>query len=424
MAIRIGKTATVVRREYLERVKRKSFLIGTLLGPVLIAGMILVPGLLMSASTRSQWRISVVDQGGEIFPQLKTALDDTLKSGQPAYILQEIPSTPEQLEANRIKLNAQVAQGLISGYLIIGSDILSVGEAEFCAKNVGDYSTIGEIRAALSRIVVEMRLNQEGLDPERINSLTRGVRMRTMKVGQGGERESGFDQVFVETMVFVMILYMTILLYGVTVMRGVIEEKSSRIVELLLSSVRSTQLMAGKILGVGCVGLTQYLIWIAFGLGLSAFGAVYLGLGQIIRAISASTFLFFLLFYLLGYFLYATLYAGVGAICTSEQDAQQIQFPIILMLILPLMLAGSIIRNPEGSLATVLSLIPFFSPMLMFLRINLVTPPLGQILASIFLLLLSIFLMIWLVAKIFRVGLLMYGKKPTLREILRWMRAG
>ena len=418
----MGKTVTVVRREYLERVKRKSFLLGTLLGPVLIAGMILVPGLLMSASTKSQWRISVVDQSSAIFPRLKAALDDTLKNGQPVYILREIPSSPDQLEASRKTLKTQVVQGSISAYLIIPSDIFGAGEAEFYARNVGDYNTIGEIRSGLSRIVVENRLKQEGLDPERINSLTRAVRLRTIKVGRGGERESGFDQVFVETMVFVMILYMTILLYGVTVMRGVIEEKSSRIVEVLLSSLRPTQLMAGKILGVGCVGLTQYVIWIAFGLGLSTFGAAYLGLGHIVRAISASTFLFFLLFYLLGYFLYATLYAGVGAICTSEQDAQQIQFPIILMLILPMMLAGPIIRDPEGVLATVLSLIPFFSPMLMFLRINLVTPPLAQILASILLLLLSIFLMIWVVAKIFRVGLLMYGKRPTIPEIFRWMR--
>ncbi len=420
----MGKTATVMKREYLERVRRKSFLIGTLLGPIFMAGLILLPGLLLGVSSDHQWRISVVDQSGGIFPRLQEALDDTLKSGQPAYLLRELGATSEELAAMRTRLNTQVAQGSISAYLVIGPDMLGAGEAEFCAQNVGDYATIGKIRSALSRIVVEMRLSQEGLDPDRINNLTRGIQMRTMKVGQGGQRESGFSQIFVETMVFVMILYMTILLYGVTVMRGVIEEKSSRIVEVLLSSLRSTQLMTGKILGVGCVGLTQYLIWIAFGLGLSTFGALYLGLGRMITAISPSTFVFFVLFYLLGYFLYATLYAGVGAICTSEQDAQQIQFPIILMLIIPLMLAGSIVRNPEGGLATALSLIPFFSPMLMFLRINLVTPPTGQVLASIFLLLVTIAVMIWLVAKIFRVGLLMYGKRPTLPEVVRWIRAG
>jgi ABC-2 type transport system permease protein len=216
---------------------------------------------------------------------------------------------------------------------------------------------------------------------------------------------------------------MTILLYGVTVMRSVLEEKSSRIVEILLSSTSSTRLMAGKILGVGCVGLIQYLIWIAFGVGLSTLGATYLNLEQVVRAIPLSTFFYFLLFYLLGYFLYATLYAGLGAACTTEQDAQHLQFPIIIMLVLPLMLVGAIVKNPDGGLATTLSLIPFFSPMLMFLRINVATPSGAQILASILLMIGTIMVMIWLVGRIFRVGLLMYGKRPTLPELIRWVGA-
>jgi ABC-2 type transport system permease protein len=420
----MSKITTVVKREYLERLKKKSFLIGTLLGPLLMAGLILVPGLLVTVSTGKQWRISVVDQSGQIYPQLQTALSDTLKDGRLRYVLEAVSTSNGQLGATRRALSQQVAIDRISAYLIIDPGTLSTGEADFYAKNVGDFTAIDRIESALTQIVVENRLNQEGLNPERIKRLTQGVRLRTMRVGKGGERESGFGQVYLETMVFVMILYMTILLYGVAVMRGVIEDKSTRVVEVLLSSVRSTQLMAGKILGLGGVGLTQYLIWISFGLALSTFGAAYLGLGQIIRAVSPSTFFYFLLFYLLGYFLYATLYAGVGAICSTEQDAQQVQFPIIFLLMLPLMLSAPIIKNPDSGLAIVLSLIPFFSPMLMFLRMNLITPPLGQILASIFLLLLSIILMIWLVAKIFRVGLLMYGKRATLPEIVRWIRAG
>ena len=177
---------------------------------------------------------------------------------------------------------------------------------------------------------------------------------------------------------------------------------------------------AGKIIGIGCVGLTQYAIWIAFALLLTTVGAAYLGLGGVITAIPPATFFYFILFYLLGYFLYATLYAGIGAVCTTEQEAQQSQFPIIAMLIVPLLLITMIIKNPDGPPSTILSLIPFFSPMLMFLRINVGTPSIGQILGSIALLLATIVVMIWLVARIFRVGLLMYGKKPSLPEVLRW----
>jgi ABC-2 type transport system permease protein len=173
---------------------------------------------------------------------------------------------------------------------------------------------------------------------------------------------------------------------------------------------------------VGCVGLTQYSIWIAFGLLLTTVGAATLGLGGIVAAIPPATFLYFVLFYLLGYFLYATLYAGIGAVCTTEQEAQQSQIPVIGLLLVPLMLIAMIIKNPDGTASTVLSLIPFFSPMLMFLRINVGAPPAGQIFLSIALLLASIVAMIWVVARIFRVGLLMYGKKPSLPEVLRWIR--
>jgi ABC-2 type transport system permease protein len=268
-----------------------------------------------------------------------------------------------------------------------------------------------------------MRLDQEGLDAEQIGHLTRRVELRTLKVSKGKEMESGFGQIYRNTFIFIFILYMTILLYGVTVMRGILEEKSSRIVEILLSSLTPSQLMAGKILGVGCVGLTQYLIWIISATSLGVIGSTCLGLEEMTNAISLITLLYFLLFYLLGYFLYAALYAAIGAICTTEQEAQQIQFPLIAMLVIPLLVMPLIIRNPDGIAATTLSLIPFFSPTLMFLRINVATPPLSHILLSIGLLVVSILAMIMLVARIFRVGILMYGKRPSLPEVLRWLRA-
>jgi ABC-2 type transport system permease protein len=418
----MNKTLAVVKREYLGHVKSKGFLIGTLLAPIVMTAMILVPGLLVTMSTGEQWRISVVDRSGLIYPPLQATLDDTLKNGQPTYILQEIPASMGQWEQTRETLAQQVTDKSISAFLVLEPDILSTGQAELYAGNVGDFTTLERIESVLGQIVVEMKLKAEGLDPERIHDLTRGVHMRTLKVDKAGQQESGFGQLYRNTFVFIFILYMTILLYGVTVMRGVIEEKSSRIVEILLSSIKPAQLMAGKIIGVGCVGLTQYLIWVAFGLILTTIGAAYLGLADAISAIPPITFLYFVLFYLLGYFLYATLYAGIGAICTTEQEAQQTQFPIIALLIIPLLMMTMIIKNPDGTISTVLSMIPFFSPTLMFLRVNVASPPQGQILGSIALLSITIVAMIWVVARIFRVGILMYGKKPSLPEVVRWVK--
>jgi len=418
----MNKIIAVIHREYVGHVRSKGFFIGTLLAPVFMSAMILLPGLLATMSTGEQWTISVIDHSGRIFPPLQVALSDTLKNGQPTFLLRNIPVAPDRWEGIKASLNDQVTQRTLSAYLVIGPDILSTGEAQLYAANVGDFTTLERIEGALDRIVVELRLNNEGLDAERIGQLTRGIDLKTLKVGRTGEKESGFGQMFQTTFLFVFFLYMTILLYGVTVMRGVIGDKSSRIVEILLSSLKPSQLMAGKILGVGCVGLTQYLIWIAFGLILTTVGAAYLGLGSIVRMIPPATFFYFILFYLLGYFLYATLYAGIGAICTNEQEAQQSQFPVIALLIVPLLLITMIIKNPDGIPSTVLSLIPFFAPMLMFLRINVAAPPAGQILASIALLLATIVGMIWAVSRIFRVGILMYGKKPSLPEVLRWIR--
>ena len=418
----MNKIAAVIHREYIAHVRSKGFFIATLLAPVFMSAMILLPGLLATMSTGEQWTISVIDPTGRIFSPLQEALSDTLKDGRPAFVLHRLDIPAEDRESTRADLNDRVAGKSLSGYLIIEPQILSTGKAQLYAANVGDFTTLGRIEDSLDRIVVELRLNEEGLDAERIGQLTRGVDLKTLKVSRAGQEESGFGRMFQTTFLFVFFLYMTILLYGVTVMRGVIEEKSSRIVEILLSSLKPAQLMAGKILGIGCVGLTQYAIWIAFGLLLTTLGAATLGLGDVVTAIPPVTFLYFILFYLLGYFLYATLYAGIGAVCTTEQEAQQSQFPVIALLIVPLLLITMIIKNPDGTASTVLSLIPFFSPMLMFLRVNVGAPPAGQILGSIALLLAAIVAMIWVVARIFRVGLLMYGKKPSLPEVLRWIR--
>jgi ABC-2 type transport system permease protein len=418
----MNKIVAVMHREYVGRVKSKGFLVSTLLAPVVMTAIILLPGLLATMSTGEQWTLSVVDHTGQIFSPLQEALSDTLNNGQPAFLLRDIPVMPDRWETTKASLNDQVAERSLSAYLVIGPQVLSTGEVQLYAANVGDFTTLKRIESALDRIVVELRLNKEGLDPERIGQLTRGIDMKTLKVSRAGAEESGFGQMFQTTFLFVFFLYMTILLYGVTVMRGIIEEKSSRIVEILLSSLNPTQLMAGKIFGVGCVGLTQYLIWTTFGLVLIGAGAAYLGPEEIIGTIHPMTFLYFILFYLLGYFLYATLYAGIGAICTTEQEAQQSQFPVIALLILPLLLITMIIKNPDGTASTVLSLIPFFAPMLMFLRINVTAPSTAQILGSIALLVVTILTMIWAVARIFRVGILMYGKKPSLPEVLRWVK--
>jgi ABC-2 type transport system permease protein len=221
-----------------------------------------------------------------------------------------------------------------------------------------------------------------------------------------------------------MILYITILIYGVTVMRGVIEEKQSRIVEVLLSSVKPFQLMLGKLVGIGLVGLTQYFTWAAFMIGISTVAALpAFAMGAFkLPNIPPSLMVYFVVYFVLGYFLYATLYAAVGALVSSEEDAQQVQLPVTMFLIIPMIFSSAILRNPNSTFSIVLSLIPFFAPVLMFMRICLSQPPLWQIGLSMVLMIVTILGAVWLAAKIYRVGILMYGKRPNLPEIMKWMK--
>jgi ABC-2 type transport system permease protein len=211
-------------------------------------------------------------------------------------------------------------------------------------------------------------------------------------------------------------------------MRGVIEEKTSRVVEIVLSSMKPFQLMAGKILGIAAVGFTQYAIWTVFGVALATKGRS-LASGAVpqmdmfrIPTIPPYVFFYFVVFFILGYFLYSTLFAAIGSMVNSEKEAQQLMMPVIMMLVVPLLMIMFVMRSPGSSLSVVLSLIPFFAPMLMMLRISVLLPPWPQVLGSILLLVLAILFMIWLSAKIYRVGILMYGKPPRLAEIVRWIR--
>jgi ABC-2 type transport system permease protein len=218
-------------------------------------------------------------------------------------------------------------------------------------------------------------------------------------------------------------IYTTILTYGVSVMRGVIEEKQSRIVEVVVSSVRPFHMLMGKVVGIGLVGLTQYLIWVGSAALLMAFGVSLLASrGVTLPPISAGLLVSFIVFFVLGYFLFATIYAMVGSLVTTEEDAQGIQFPVMMLIIVPMMIFWVVMRNPGGTTAVVLSMIPFFAPTLMMLRIAMISPPLWQVLLSMAFMVVAIVGAVWLAAKIYRVGILMYGKRPSLAEIGRWLR--
>lgn len=420
------KIMAVIKREYLQIVRTKGFIIGTLLGPILMSLFMVVPVLMSVVSVARQETIGVIDISGEVFPELEQKLDVKLKDGSRRYLFEEYEARADA-SFLRQELNEKVLNKELSAYIFIPDNISDDGAAEYISEHVSDFDKTRNISSAINSIIIGKRLKEEGLDPLKIGSLMRRVKITTKKVTKKGvEEDTGGT--FIISYFLVLILYMTLIFYGQMILRGVIEEKNSRVVEIVLSSLRPFQLMTGKIIGIGAVGLTQYTIWALFGLLISIFGKSMIagilpaGTSFNMPTIPAYIFVYFVLFFILGYFLFSTLFASIGSMVNSEKEAQQLMMPVIMLLVIPLLLIMFIMRSPDSTVSVILSMIPFFTPTLMLLRVCILLPPFIQIIGSLLLMILTTMMLIWLSAKIYRVGILMYGKKPSFFEIIRWIR--
>ena len=418
----------VIRREYLERVKKKSFWIGTLLFPLLMGGVFFIQVLVVKSRTGEQRKLALLDATGKLSRTFRDRIDDEkLKDGRLAYLVEELPVTGG-LERSRRSLEPRVNSGDLYGIVTVGGDPDSSGNFHFYVKNVGDVVAQRTIQRALRDAVIGLRLEKSNLSLDRgqLERLLAPIELESFQVTVSGEsKKKGFSEAYVGTFAFVMILYFALLFYGVAVMRGILEEKSNRIIEVLLGSLSPDQLMTGKIIGIGLVGLTQMAIYVASAafLRLTAAASPMAGAWSgALDTISPAKMAYFFLFFVLGYFLYTSLFAAVGAVCNSEQEAQNLQSPLIMCLAIPMIATFFFVTNPDSTPAVIVSLIPLFTPMVMFMRITVVTPPFWQIALSIVLLMGTVYLFFRGVARIFRIGVLMYGKRPTLPEILRWAR--
>lgn len=421
------KILSVIKREYIQIIRTKGFIIGTILGPVIMAAFIVVPVALQFVSVDKQERLGVVDLSQEVFLEMDKMMNEKLKDGTRRYLLEEYKPSPD-VEELRQELNKKVLRKELSAYIFIPKDIAEKGEAEYISEHVSDLDKRGNISRVLSSIIIEKRLKEEGLDPQQIGNYMRPVPLTIKKVTKRGvEKDTGGT--FIYSYFLVLILYMTVIFYGQIIMRGVIEEKSSRVVEVILSSLRPFQLLAGKILGIAAVGFTQYAIWALFGFAASRYSKRLIsGIFPVAEGfelnIPTYIFFYFIIFFILGYFLYGTVYAAIGSMVNSEKEAQYLVMPVTMLLVIPLLLIIFVMKSPNSSVSIILSLIPFFAPVLMLLRVSVLLPPFVQVGGSILILILTTVLMIWLSAKIYRVGILMHGKRPNFREIVKWMKYG
>lgn len=423
------KVWAVFKREYLVRVRSKGFIVSTLGLILFCIGAVLLPILLEKRQPGRPLKVAILDEVGGLAPEIAQRLEEKTPSGRRAFQVvrtldQPLPGDEEGL---RKELRSQVSLGALDGYLVVSKDVLRGKAAEFHSQNPSRDSAREDLLVrAVSDAAVARRLTERGVQAEATKDLFQSVGVKFIRVTKEGEFEDK-GQSFAVAMVVVMVLYISLIVYGMATMRSVMEEKTSRIVEVLVSSLRPFQLLAGKILGVAAVGFTQYLIW-------TVTGGLVVGYGALMAAafspeasfpkiqLSFSTLAYPLIFYLVGYFLYASLYAAAGAIVSTEEEAQQVQLPMTLTIATSFLLFPLVLERPNSTLVIALSLFPFFSPILMVLRIALQTPPFWQIALSIALMLLTTLGVVKLTARIYRVGILMYGKRPSLMELARWLR--
>jgi ABC-2 type transport system permease protein len=414
----------IIKREYITRVKTKGFVIGTLIVPLLGIGFMLLIVFLIGHQSSEAMRLSIVDEAGGIAPNVAADLQGRMSQGKPQFSIGQLIEKPADLDATQKGLRDKINGGALDGYLLIPADLTK--QVELHSKNTGNFSAIGPISSAVNEAVIQARLDARGLHVENVKDLVKSPEFRIIKVSKAGEAvEKG--QTIGVAIALVVLLYMSLLIYGIVTMRSVLEEKTTRTMEVLISAVTPSELLAGKILGVAGVAVTQFLIWGvtvvllgSYGVAMAAMG----GAGSLLSGVHvpASVMIAAVIYFFCGYFLYSSMFAAVGAACSNEQDAAQLQWIAMAPLVATMLIYSVVLNDASSRLSVILSEIPFFGPVLMPLRISLQPPPFWQIALSIALLLVSIVVVIIGSAKVYRVGILMYGKRPTLPELVKWMR--
>ena len=409
----------VVRREYLQRVRNKWFILSTIGFPLFMIAVMAIPIIMEARSEAREGVIAIVDQTGVLY-------DDVVSDLGESFEVERVPYTGEVIQS----LEGRIAAGEIAGFLLLGDETLQAGKAVFRGAETPGTVRRLRLQRAVVQSVLRHRLGGTLSEADGLDELLSGGSIDYLSLRESdladGEREAGMIAGFAGA----LMLYMVILLYGVQVMRAVLEEKTTRIVEIIISTVKPWQLMLGKILGVGAVGLTQLAIWVLSMALLLTFGLPYLVAARpelleiktLVELLPVGGgVVLFVAFFVMGYFLYSSLCAAVAAMCSSDDEAQQSQIPVTMLLVIPIMFLAPVMESPNGALATWLSLVPFFAPVLMFPR-YIGGAPLWQVGLSLVLVALTVLAVAWVAGRIYRVGILMQGKRPTLPELIRWVR--
>lgn len=406
----------IAKREYLEQVKGRAFKVTTILIPAVFAGLIAVM-VLAGKNSGAGKHIAVAADN----PALAGVVRDQLLADKDARMTVDVVSSADPAE--KTDLIAKVDSKQLDGFLWMETPADGAAKAEWESRSSGDFVTERRLTDAVNHALVEQRLAAQGISPGQVETLTKGIDLSTMRIEKGKETVSNAMNTFWAAYAMAFLLMFTVIFYGMNVGRSVIQEKTSRIFEVMLATVKPGDMLAGKLIGIGAVGLTQLAIWGAAGalFATSALAEKLLA-GEFTISISVTQIALFAVYFLLGYALYSTLFAGLAATCDTEQELQQYAPLAAVPAWLSFGLIAYIVSNPNSVWSVAISLFPPCAPITMFLRMASQFPPVWQIWLSVGLMAVSVYAVLWFSSRVYRVGILMYGKRATLPEMLRWLR--
>jgi ABC-2 type transport system permease protein len=415
------KVWIIAKREYLERVRTRSFLLSTFVTPLLMGTFLVVPSLISSSAARGMIRDNErparVVIASDNRPLAELASGELMRQHGTRYEPSVVsPASP----AERAQLDNKLNRSDIEGYVWLDEAAIASRQVVFTTRRMGDFILRSRLGDALSYSFAAQRMVKQGSSAVDVAAILQPVDLTTVRAGN---TSATFNELRGAVVVFILMFVMlfSLLSYGVMVMRSVMEEKSSRITEVLMCAASAQELMAGKILGTGSVGLTQIGLWLSMA-GFGAYRSLYLRTAMTALDVGPSLVVYFVIFYSLGYLLYSAIFAGVGAIFNSIDEAQQWNFVVVLPLIAASAMILPVATSSDSLTSVVMSLFPFCSPILMFERVAVHNPPLWQVALSLILLIATIGGVTFVSARIYRTGILMYGKRPTIRELSRWLR--
>lgn len=410
------KILAVARWEYIEKVKTKTFIISLVLTPLIIISFSVLPSLLFNEETPNTELIGVIDTSGIYFDELDIKLSEyQLPDGKKNYVLINLAYKDKNFDELLVTANKNIQRNLIEGCLVIHQTEDDSVFAEYRSKSIGNFKVVGRFQDALTSVKLKRKLEQERIDTRIISYFQDKVDVQQLKVEESGKVSSeDFLTTFFVSIIFILLLMMMVVYSGQMLVRSMIEEKSSRLIEMLVSSSTPDELLTGKLIGLSLLGLTQIFIWLMIGITLVASALVPMN--------AFNNILPMLMYFVLGFLFYSSLFVGIGSTVNTEQEAQQITTYLSLVLMLPVVIAMPSIQNPDFLMTKVFSYIPLTTPTVMILRLNVESVSSLEIVLTASVLLISVIVVTKVSAKIFRIGILAYGSRPSLKEILSWIK--